>query len=87
MANGLFTVALGDTNLPNMTAIGASLFAQPNLLLQIWFNDGVNGFAALSPAQKLTLAPIATFANSASNLLGALPTSQLIGAFSGNGSG
>ncbi len=84
VTNGLFTVVLGDTNLPNMTAIPAGFFAQPNLLLQIWFNDGVNGFAALSPAQLLTPTP---YAVSASNLSGTLPTSQLTGTFSGNGSG
>jgi len=90
VTNGLFTVTLGDTNLPNMTAIPAALFSQyayPNLSLQIWFNDGLNGLTALSPVQPLTPAPTASFANTASNLLGILPTSQLSGTFSGNGSG
>jgi trimeric autotransporter adhesin len=80
--NGLFTVVLGDTNTANMMAIDASLFRQPNLELRIWFNDGVNGFAALSPVQNLTPAPYAIaaqFANSASNLLGTLPAAQLSG--------
>ena len=62
VTNGLFTVVLGDTTLANMTAISASLFTQPNLQLRIWFNDGVNGFAALSPVQNLTPAPYAVFA-------------------------
>ena len=82
VTNGLFTLVLGDTTVSNMTAIPASLFSQfayPNLLLQIWFNDGVHGFAVLSPAQPLTPAPAAVFANTASNLLGTLPTSQLSG--------
>jgi hypothetical protein len=69
VTNGLFTVALGDTTLGNMTAISTSLFAQPNLQLQIWFNDGVSGFAALSPVQNLTPSPYAIFADSASNAL------------------
>jgi hypothetical protein len=80
--NGLFTVVLGDSTQANMTAIATSLFAQPNLQLQIWFNDGVNGFAALSPVQNLTATPYAiqaVNANSASNLLGTLPPSQLSG--------
>jgi hypothetical protein len=83
VTNGLFTVILGNTNLPNMTAIPGSLFSQyayPNLGLEIWFNDGVNGFALLNPVQPLTPAPTATFANTASNLLGALPANQLTGA-------
>ncbi|MGP8202034.1 MAG: tail fiber domain-containing protein [Limisphaerales bacterium] len=65
VANGLFTVALGDTTIANMAGISASLFSQPNLQLRIWFNDGVNGFAALSPLQNLTPAPYADFANNA----------------------
>jgi hypothetical protein len=83
VTNGLFTVVLGDATLANMTTISASLFTQPNLQLQIWFNDGMNGFAALSPVQNLTPTPYAVQAmnaNTASNLLGALPSSQLSGA-------
>jgi hypothetical protein len=81
VTNGLFMVVLGDTNLTNMTAIPAGLLiSQPNLRLQIWFNDGVNGSAALIPAQTLTPAPYAVaalYAASASNLLGTLPTNNL----------
>jgi hypothetical protein len=82
VTSGLFTVVLGDSTQPNMTAIPTALFSQfayPNLSLQIWFNDGVNSFAALSPVQPLTSVPSATFANTASNLLGTVPTSQLTG--------
>ena len=68
VTNGLFTVVIGDTTIPNMSAVSASLFAQPNLQLRIWFNDGVNGFAALSPAQSLTPTPYAVMAASANNL-------------------
>jgi len=68
VTNGLFTVGLGDTTLPGMTALAASLFMQPNLQLRIWFNDGVNGFAALSPVQNLTTAPYAAYAYSATTL-------------------
>jgi hypothetical protein len=82
VTNGLFIVVLGDTTLANMTAIATTLFTRPNLQLQIWFNDGVNGFAALSPVQNLTPAPYAIQAmnaNSANSLLGTLPPSQLGG--------
>jgi trimeric autotransporter adhesin len=92
VTNGLFTVVLGDTSLPNMTNIPASLWssvlgtdpAAPNFpLLQIWFSDGVNGFAALSPAQPLTATPYADYA------LLAASTSQtnFTGKFSGDGRG
>jgi hypothetical protein len=79
VANGLFTVVLGDTTIANMTAISASLFSQPNLQLRIWFNDGVNGSAALNPLQNLTPSPYAVFADNASNLLGTLSAAQING--------
>ena len=64
VANGLFTVGLGDTTLANMNALSASLFATTNLQLRIWFNDSVNGSKPLSPVQNLTAAPYAAFAYS-----------------------
>ncbi len=79
VTNGLFTVVLGDMAIPNMAAISAALFNQPNVQLLFWFNDGVKSFAALSPAQNRTPAPYAAFAGSASNLLGNLPATQLSG--------
>lgn len=62
--NGLFTVVLGDFNLPNMMAIDSSVFSQPNAQLRIWFNDGLHGFAALNPPQNLTPTPYAVVATS-----------------------
>jgi hypothetical protein len=80
VSNGLFNVVLGDPTLPNMMAIPVSLFTtQPNLALRIWFNDGVNGFEALSPVQSLTSTPYAAFANTASNFSGTVPLAQLPG--------
>jgi len=78
--NGLFSVALGDATLSNMMVISAGLFvAQTNLQLQIWFSDGVNGFAALSPLQNLTPVP---YSVATGNLLGTVPAGQVIGALS-----
>lgn len=79
VADGLFTAALGDTTLANMSAMDASLFTQPDLQLRIWFNDGVNGSAVLDPAQPLTPAPYAVMAETASNLLGSVSATQLSG--------
>jgi hypothetical protein len=74
--SGLFTVVLGDTTLPNMTSIDASIFGtQPNLGLRIWFNDGVHGSVALSPVQNLTLAP---YAVTAQNLASVFQNNTLI---------
>ncbi len=64
VTNGLFVVVLGDTIIPGMSYMDASLFTQPGLQLRIWFNDGVNGFAALSPVQNLTPTPYADVATS-----------------------
>jgi len=62
VTNGLFTIALGDTNLTSPFAAG--LFeTYGNLALRIWFNDGVNGFTQLTPDQRLTAAPYALAAN------------------------
>jgi hypothetical protein len=70
VSGGLFTVVLGDTTVANMTNIEASVFAQPNLRLRIWFNDGVNPFAPLDPPQNLTPAPYAVTAQSVAGVLG-----------------
>ncbi|MGH7979160.1 MAG: hypothetical protein ACREE6_07270, partial [Limisphaerales bacterium] len=94
--DGLFTVTLGDTNTANMAAIESSLFAQPNLRLRIWFNDGANGFAALDPAQNLTPTPYATVAQNANgglfveqnssgapNVIGGSPANVVSGGITG----
>lgn len=55
VTNGLFTVALGDTNLAGMNSvIPATAFDNAIVRLRIWFNDGTTGFAPLSPDQRLT---------------------------------
>jgi len=82
VVNGLFTVVLGDATVANMTSIDASLFAQPNLQLRIWFNDGVNGSVVLNPVQNLTPAPYAVFAQASSNLVGVIASGGLAGAYS-----
>ena len=79
VSNGLFTVILGDPTLANMEAMSPALFTQPDLQLRLWFSDGVNDFAALSPPQNLTPAPYASFAGGASNLLGNIAATQLTG--------
>ena len=49
VANGLFMVPLGDTNQANMAALSANVATNDSVHLRIWFDDGVNGFAQLSP--------------------------------------
>jgi len=79
--NGYFTAVLGDTSLSNMTPVPVSIFEQQsNLQLRVWFNDGVNGFAALNPVVNLTptaYAVQAFNAASAGQLTGTLPLALL----------
>ena len=53
VTKGLYSVLLGDTSLPNMTAIPASVWANPDVRLRVWFNDGTNGSQLLTPDQRL----------------------------------
>lgn len=53
VTKGLYSVLLGDTTVSNMTPILPSVFANSNVLLRVWFNDGVNGIQQLNPDQRL----------------------------------
>ena len=53
VSKGLYTVLLGDTTLPNMTAVPASVFTPPDVRLRVWFNDGVHGTQLLAPDQRI----------------------------------
>ena len=56
VSNGLYSVLLGDTSLPNMTAVPASTayYSNSDLRLRIWFNDGTHGWQLLSPDQRIS---------------------------------
>src|SRR6266850_6174142 len=66
VANGLYSVLLGEATLPNMTAIPATVFINPDVRLRVWFNDGVNGSQLLSPDQRIAAVGYAMIAGSAS---------------------
>jgi hypothetical protein len=71
VTGGLFTAALD---------FGATPLSGQPLWLQILVRTNGNGaFATLLPRQQLTPTPYAIFANTASNLSGALPATQLSG--------
>lgn len=53
VANGLYSVRLGDTTLPNMAAVPSAIFSNADLRLRVLFNDGVNGLQILTPDQRL----------------------------------
>jgi hypothetical protein len=50
VTKGLYSVLLGQ--LPTKT-IPASVWANADVWLRVWFNDGVNGFQLLAPDQRL----------------------------------
>ena len=64
VSDGLFTVLLGDSALPNMQPLTANIFAaNSDVALRIWFNDGVNGSIQLAPDTRLASVPYAMAAN------------------------
>lgn len=54
VSSGLFSVHLGNISLTNMTAVPTSVFANPDVRVRVWFNDGSHGFQLLSPDSRLT---------------------------------
>ncbi len=54
VSSGLYAVLLGDSGLPNMQPIPASVFDNhPDVRLRVWFNDGSNGSQLLAPDQRV----------------------------------
>ncbi len=54
MTNGLYSVGLGDTFVPNMLRpLNAAIFNNTDVRLRVWFNDGTNGFQQLIPDQRV----------------------------------
>jgi len=54
VAQGLYSVLLGDTGLANMAAIPSGVFTNPDVNLRVWFSpDGGTPFVRLSPDQRL----------------------------------
>jgi N-acetylneuraminic acid mutarotase len=65
VTNGLFSVGFGDPGF-GMTPISPAIFANNDVRLRIWFNDGVHGTQLLSPDQPFTTSGYAMMsANSA----------------------
>jgi N-acetylneuraminic acid mutarotase len=63
VSNGLFTVVLGDSAVPGMAVLPPGVFANTAVYVRIWFDDGVNGFAQLSPDQRITAVGYALIAD------------------------
>lgn len=85
VSKGLYAVLLGDTTVSGMTtAIGASVFANSDVRLRVWFSDG-SGYQQLTPDQRLAAVGYALVASTvpdgavtaAKLASGAVGTSQL----------
>ena len=63
VSSGLYSLALGDTTLTNMTPVPYSVFANSTVYLRVWFNDGTHGWQHLSP--DLRIAAVGYAMNSA----------------------
>jgi len=50
---GLYSVLLGDTNVPNMAALSASVFTNSDVRLRVWFDPG-SGLQQLGPDQRIS---------------------------------
>ena len=59
VSDGLFNVLLGDTSLPNMNALPASVFDETKRYLRIWFSSDDTTFTLLSPDQRIAAVPYA----------------------------
>ena len=85
VTKGLYSVLLGDTTLSNMTALPATVFANPDVRLRVWFSDGTTGFQQLTPDQRLAAVGYAIMAGTvpdgsitkAKIAVGAVGSSQL----------
>ena len=64
VTKGLYSELLGDTTLTNMTAVPASVFANSDVRLRVWFKDSVNGFQLLTPDQRFAAVGYALTAGS-----------------------
>jgi len=53
VTKGLYSVLLGDSTLTNMTAIPHSVFANSDVRLRVWFDDGSTGSQLLTPDQQI----------------------------------
>ncbi|MDB4350555.1 hypothetical protein OAB11_01105 [Verrucomicrobia bacterium] len=72
---GLYSVLLGDTSLANMAPIPAEAFANNPLYLRVWFDDQVNGYAQLTPDQRVIPAGYALVAGTVAD--GAITAEKL----------
>ena len=75
---GLYSILLGNSSISGMSSLDPSLFStHSNLMLRVWFSDGVNGFQQLSPDRPFASVPYALNAGSVTLGSGSVSRSML----------
>ena len=64
VSKGVYSILLGDSSTPNMNPVPATVFANPDVRLRIWFNDGIHGSQQLMPDQRIAAVGYAMVARS-----------------------
>ncbi|MBE2284315.1 MAG: hypothetical protein IAE77_12735 [Prosthecobacter sp.] len=85
VSSGLYSVQLGDTSLTHMTAVPATVFANGDVRLRVWFNDGTNGFQQMTPDQKIAAVGYAMMAATVPD--GSITAAKLAPGVGGGGGG
>jgi hypothetical protein len=75
--SGNFSVLLGDTTIPGMTAIPPGVFANADVRLRIWFNDRGHGFQLLNPDQRIAAVAYAIASSAAQVTDGSITTAKI----------
>ena len=68
VSKGLYSVLLGQGELPNMTPLPSSVFANSDVRLRVWFDDGANGPRLLTPDQRIVAVGYAMQADTAATV-------------------
>ena len=75
VTKGLYSVLLGDTALPNMTACRPRVFTNSDVHLRVWFDDGTNGSQLLAPDKRIAAVGYAMVAATVAD--GAITSSKI----------
>ena len=75
--NGLYAVLLGDTGIAGMLAVPPSVFANPDVRLRVWFDDGTTGSERIAPDQRIAAVGYAMVAGTASVADGSITAAKL----------
>jgi hypothetical protein len=76
--DGLYSVLLGDATVPNMRILPATVFANTDVRLRIWFSPEGGSFEELAPDQRIAAVGYAMMAGTAANVAdGAITSAKL----------